>query len=364
MPDLVGMGAAMTLKLNYYRLLGRSGLRVSPLALGTMTFGADWGWGADQREARRQFDFYAEAGGNFIDTANLYTNGTSERLVGEFAAMERDKFVIATKFALNTQPGDPNAGGNGRKNLITSLEDSLRRLKLDYVDLYWVHAWDALTPVEEWMRALDDQVRLGKVRYLGVSDMPAWKVSQAATLAQLRGWAPLIALQIEYSLVERSAERELLPMAHELGLGVTPWSPLAQGVLTGKYSAADLNSAPTAHADKEGRYGRNVANGRLNPRSLSIANEAKAIAAELGVSTAQVAIAWLLAREPSGVPILGARTLEQLRDTTDALAVSLSPTQRERLDRISRIELGFPHDFLANPNVQAMLNGGAVLHKI
>lgn len=348
--------------LNHYRLLGHSGLRVSPLALGTMTFGSDWGWGADAREARRQFDFYAEAGGNFIDTANFYTNGSSERMVGEFAAMERDRFVIATKYSLNTRPGDPNAGGNGRKNLMTSLEDSLRRLKMDTIDLYWVHVWDQHTPMEEWLRALDDAVRAGKVRYIGVSDMPAWKVAEAQTTALLRAWTPLIALQIEYSLVERTVERELIPMAQALRLGVTPWSPLAQGVLTGKYSAADLSAPPSTLGEKEGRYARNVANGRLNPRSLSIANEVKSVAAEQGVSPSQVAIAWLMAQAGVCAPILGARTVDQLKDTLGALRVALTAPQLARLDAASHIELGFPHAFLNNDNVRNMISGGTALY--
>jgi len=351
----------MSSALNHYRLLGRSGLRVSPLALGTMTFGTDWGWGADMRDARRQFDAYAQAGGNFIDTANLYTDGSSERMLGEFAAMDRDRFVIASKFTLNTRPADPNAGGNGRKNLVTSLEDSLRRLKMDYVDLYWVHAWDQLTPVEEWMRALDDMVRAGKVRYLGVSDMPAWKVAQAQTQALLRGWSPLIALQIEYSLLERTVERELLPMAREFGLGVTPWSPLGQGVLSGKYSTADLQAAPSALAEKEGRFARNIASGRANPRSLAIAAECQAIGSELGVSAAQVAIAWLLAQPGVCAPIVGARTLDQLNDNLAALAVELSEAELARLDSVSRVTLGFPHDFLNLDSVRQLISGG---HKL
>jgi len=348
--------------LNHYRLLGRSGLRISPLALGTMTFGSDWGWGADSREARRLFDFYAEAGGNFIDTADFYTSGSSEKMVGEFAAMERDRFVIATKYSLNTRPGDPNAGGNGRKNLVTSLEDSLRRLKTDYVDLYWVHAWDQVTPVDEWLRGLDSAVTAGKVRYIGVSDMPAWKVAQAHTMAELRGWSPLIALQIEYSLVERTVERELVPMARDLGLGVTPWSPLAQGVLTGKYSAADLSASSASLAEKEGRYARNLSNGRLNPRTLRIANEAKAIALELNVSTSQVAIAWLLAQPGVSAPILGARTLDQLKDTVGALKLTLDANQLARLHAVSQVELGFPHEFLRNDYVRNMLTGGTALY--
>ncbi|HXR09254.1 MAG TPA: aldo/keto reductase, partial [Candidatus Acidoferrales bacterium] len=217
-----------------YKLLGKSGLRVSELCLGTMTFGEDWGWGANQDESKAIFDAFAAAGGNFIDTADGYTNGTSEKFVGEFVGSERERFVIATKFSFNSHPGDPNAGGNHRKHMVEALHGSLQRLGTDYVDLYWMHAWDELTPVEEVMRALDDLVRAGKVLYVGISDAPAWWIARANTLAEWRGWTPFIGLQIEYNLIARTPERELLPMAAALGLGVTAWSPLASGWLTGK----------------------------------------------------------------------------------------------------------------------------------
>ncbi|WP_343715635.1 aldo/keto reductase, partial [Inquilinus sp.] len=229
-----------TLSLDHYRLLGRSGLRVSPLALGAMTFGTDWGWGADEAEVRRIVDAYVDRGGNFIDTANQYTEGTSERLVGKFAADRRDRLVIATKYTLPLRHGDPNAGGNHRKSLVRSVESSLQRMRTDYIDLLYLHAWDFTTPVEEILRAMDDVVRAGKVLYVAISDAPAWQVARMQTIADLRGWSPLIALQIEYSLIERTVERDLIPMARELGLGVIPWSPLASGVLTGKYGRADL----------------------------------------------------------------------------------------------------------------------------
>jgi aryl-alcohol dehydrogenase-like predicted oxidoreductase len=230
------------LSLDSYRLLGRSGLRVSPLALGTMTFGTDWGWGSDRDEAKRILDAYLDRGGNFIDTANKYTNGTSERLIGELVGDRRERLVLATKYTLTMRPGDPNAGGNHRKNMVRSVEASLERLKTDYIDLLYLHAWDATTPVEEILRAMDDLVRAGKVLYVGISDTPAWQVSRMQAIADLRGWAPLVALQIEYSLIERTVERELIPMAQEMGLGVIPWSPLASGVLTGKYTRADLDA--------------------------------------------------------------------------------------------------------------------------
>src|SRR6266478_5672185 len=218
-----------------YKLLGNSGLRVSELCLGTMTFGEDWGWGASPEESRKVYDTFLEAGGNFIDTANVYTNGTSEQLLGEFMAGHRDRVVLATKYT-NAAPGnDPNAAGNHRKNMMQSVESSLKRLRTDYIDLYWLHIWDQITPIEEVMRGFDDLVRQGKILYAGVSDMPAWTVARANTLAELRGWTSFVGLQIEYSLVERTVERELIPMSKALSLGVLAWSPLAKGVLSGKY---------------------------------------------------------------------------------------------------------------------------------
>ena len=344
--------------LNHYRLLGKSGLRVSPLALGTMTFGTDWGWGADIAESRRQLDLYAERGGNFLDTANFYTEGTSETILGDLLTGQRDKFVLATKYTLSMGEGDPNAGGNHRKSLQQNLNASLKRLNTDYIDLLWVHMDDGITPLEETMRALDEVVRQGKVLYVGISDMPAWRVARANTLAEWRGWSPFVGLQIEYSLAERTPERDLIPMARELGLGVTPWSPLAQGVLSGKYTQSDLDgdSAPG-----EGRHERNKTNGRLNARTLAIANEAKAIAAELGASTVQVALAWLLAQPGVVSPIVGARTSAQLEDSLGCFDVNLSPEHLARLDAVSKIELGFPHDFLRQETVQRFVRGGTTI---
>ncbi len=232
----------MTRSLDTYRLLGRSGLRVSPLALGAMTFGTESGWGADADESRQLFDMYVDRGGNFIDTANSYSDGSSERLVGEFARGRRDQLVLATKYSCWTRRGDPNSAGNHRKSMVASVEQSLERLQTDYIDLLYLHLWDAMTPVEEILRAFDDLVRSGKVLYVGISDTPAWQVSRMQVIAELRGWSPLVALQIEYSLIERTGERDLIPMAREMGLGVLPWSPLAKGVLTGKYSPADIGN--------------------------------------------------------------------------------------------------------------------------
>src|SRR3954467_12466780 len=285
--------ATMTnnLSLDTYRLLGRSGLRVSPLALGAMTFGTDWGWGADERDARRIFDAYVDRGGNFIDTANQYTNGTSERFVGEFAGDRRERLVIATKYTLTTRPGDPNAGGNHRKSMLRSVEESLKRLKTDYIDLLYLHVWDFTTPVEEIMRAMDDLVRAGKVLYVGISDTPAWQVARMQTIADLRGWSPLIALEIEYSLIERTVERDLIPMARELGLGVIPWSPLASGVLSGKYSRKDLEIGDGSAAAIGTRKDIAASNGALTERGLAIAEIVKTVAKEIGKTPAQVALA-------------------------------------------------------------------------
>jgi aryl-alcohol dehydrogenase-like predicted oxidoreductase len=335
-----------------YRLLGNSGLRVSQAALGTMTFGEDWGWGAPKEESLRVYNAFREAGGNFIDTANVYTNGASETFLGEFVKGHRQSMVLATKFT-NAVPGnDPNAAGNQRKSMVQSVEASLKRLQTDYIDLYWVHIWDGLTPVEEVMRALDDLVRQGKVLYVGISDAPAWWIAQANTLATLRGWSPFVGLQIEYSLVERSVERELIPMAEALRLGVTAWSPLAGGILTGKYHG---------HGPAEG--------GRMSSEMLKefipeekktepIVVAVKSVAKETGRSMAQVALAWLRHRSVPVIPIIGARKLPQLKDNLASLELSLTADQLKTLDEASRIELGFPQEMFARELVRGLRSGG------
>ncbi|HEX7149000.1 MAG TPA: aldo/keto reductase, partial [Actinomycetota bacterium] len=302
-----------------YRLFGRSGLRVSELALGTMTFGTDWGWGADRDECRKMFDTYAEAGGNFVDTANNYTNGTSERIVGELVAADRDHFVVATKYSLSTRPDDPNAGGNHRKNLVRALEASLERLGTDHVDLLWVHMWDGMTPVSEVVRALDDLVRAGKVLYVGASDTPAWVVARAVTLAELRGWAAFCGLQLPWSLADRSVERELLPLAAALDLAVTPWGVLESGELTGKYltTAQPGGGAALEPAAGQGQPTRSRPE-HVSPRVNQLAGEVVAVAAELGRPPAQVAISWVRQQEPVWgapvIPVVGARSAAQLAD--------------------------------------------------
>jgi aryl-alcohol dehydrogenase-like predicted oxidoreductase len=263
-----------------YKLLGKSGLRVSEICLGTMTFGTEWGWGADKKESRKMFDTYLENGGNFIDTANRYTEGTSEKFLGEFIGDIREQVVLATKYTLFMREGDPNSAGNHRKSMIQSLESSLRRLKTDYIDLYWVHAWDHMTPVEEVMRVLDDAVSAGKILYIGISDTPAWIVSQANTLAELRGWTSFVGLQIEYSLLERTVERELLPMARAFDMAVTPWGAIGGGVLTGKYSKENRRKSSTQRYSDDGQLDR------LNERSLALADEVVKIAEEAGCSPA------------------------------------------------------------------------------
>ena len=335
-----------------YRLLGKSGLRVSQLCLGTMTFGEDWGWGSSKDESRQILDAFFEAGGNFIDTANVYTNGTSESLLGEFLKGDRDRAVLATKYT-NAMPGtDPNAGGNQRKNMMRSVEASLKRLQTDYIDLYWLHIWDKITPLDEVMRGFDDLVRQGKILHAGVSDMAAWAVARASTLAELRGWTPFVGLQIEYSLIERTVERELIPMAEALGLGVTAWSPLAGGVLTGKY--VEGKAEADARMNSEMMKGFN----RDDERARRVVSEVQAVARDVGRSTAQVALAWLRQRPVPIIPIVGARRLEQFRDNLACLDLKLDEPQVARLDAASHIELGFPHDFYGRDLVKRLVYGG------
>jgi aryl-alcohol dehydrogenase-like predicted oxidoreductase len=331
-----------------YKLLGKSGLRVSELALGTMTFGEDWGFGANIEESRRIFDAFVQAGGNFIDTACNYTNGTSEKFIGEFIQGNREQFVIATKYSLTTRRNDPNGGGNHRKNLVQTIEGSLKRLNTDYIDLLWLHAWDFMTPVEEVMRALDDLVRAGKVLYVGISDTPAWIVSQANTLAMLRGWTPFIGLQVEYNLLQRAPERDLLPMARAFDIGVTAWAPIAGGALTGKY-LDDQAKNETKRLAPESK--------RINDVNSKIAMEVVKIANEIERTPAQVALNWV--RQQSGVmiPLIGARKESQMIDNLGVVEFKLSKEHLHRLDEVSKIELGFPHNFLSSDPVRNALFG-------
>lgn len=343
--------------LDDYRLLGRSGLRVAPVALGTMTFGTEWGWGADKLEARRIYDTYRARGGNFLDTAGNYTNGTAEEWLGEFTSADRDALVLASKYTVLRRPADPNSGGNHRKNMVASVEASLRRLRTDYLDLLYLHMWDDRTPPEEILRAMDDLVRSGKVLYLGISNTPAWQVARMQTIADLRGWNPLIALQLEHNLAERTGEHDMLPMARELGLGAIAWSPLAGGVLAGKYSSADLPSTTRLPTVATSRRELITAGGGLDERTLTIADTVSRLADRLGCSSARVALAWTLAQSEITAPILGVRTLAQLEDNLGALTLNLDDEHLRLLDAASTPTAGYPHSALARPLAQRSIFG-------
>lgn len=330
-----------------YKLFGKTGLRVSELCLGTMTFGTEWGYGADKEESKRIFDVYAQAGGNFLDTANRYTEGTSERFLGEFIQSDRHHFVVSTKYTLRDQTGDPNLAGSHRKNMMRSVEASLKRLNTDFIDVLWVHAWDHLTPVDEVLRGLDDLIRSGKVLYLGVSDTPAWVVSMSNVMAELRGWTAFAGLQVEYSLLQRTVERDLFPMAQHFGMSVTPWGAIGGGALTGKY----LQGA-------SGRLAENSA--RRSTRSNEIAAKVLEVAARLGVEPAQVAINWTRQQNPGlqVIPLVGARTATQLESTLACLNFTLDAKSMEELDAASAVPKGFPHEFLAGDGVRELVYGG------
>jgi len=338
--------------LDHYVTLGRSGLRVSPLCLGTMTFGEEWGWGCDVATSAQILDAYMDRGGNFLDTANMYTKGHSEKIIGDHVCREaskRDRTVIATKFMSAMRIGDPNSGGAGRKAIISACEESLRRLQTDYIDLYWLHFWDHFTPIEETLRAMDDLVRTGKVRYVGFSDTPAWKCAEAQTIATLRGYERIVALQIEYSLIERSVEDELMPMARSMGMGVTPWSPLKGGILTGKYRR---DSMP-----EQGRYGADSRH--MNERTFTIVDQLVRIGEEVGASPAQVALAWVQSRPGVDSTIIGARRMSQLQDNLGAIDVALRDEHARALDEASVREPIFPQSFL--PGVSNIFMGGTTI---
>jgi aryl-alcohol dehydrogenase-like predicted oxidoreductase len=327
--------------LNHYVTLGRSGLKVSPFCLGAMTFGQEWGFGTDEATAKRLMDRFIERGGNFIDTANIYTGGHSEKIIGDHIgrdAAKRDRVVIATKFSGNMHRGDPNGGGANRKSIFANCEASLRRLQTDYIDLYWLHWEDAFTPIEETIGALNALVQAGKVRYIGFSDTHAWKVARAQTIAELRGWAPLIALQIEYSLLERTVEGELIPMAQALGLGVTPWSPLRSGVLSGKYSRDNMKAESAGRADWVAR--------NANEKTFQVLDALKDVARKRETTPARVAIAWVASRPGVTSPILGVRTEAQLDDNLAAIDVTLAPEDIAALNAVTKPTLNFPTGFL------------------
>lgn len=329
-----------------YKLLGRSGLKVSELCLGTMGFGTETGWGADKETSFRIMESFANAGGNFLDTANRYQNGTSEKIIGEFVSQrDRDFFVIATKYSLYDNLTNPNASGNNRKNMMRSVDASLKRLNTGFIDLLYLHIWDHLTPIDEVMRGLDDLVKSGKVNYIAISDTPAWVVAKANTMAELMGWSQLVALQVEYSLIQRTPERDLIPMAQHFGMTVTPWAPLAGGALTGKYLKGDTGRI------KEGSK-------RLNERSISITKEVMAIAEELGVEPSHVALKWTMQKGFSSIPVVGATKLSQLQENLKTIDVILTGDHIKRLDAISDFELGFPGDFYKEDGVRLGNFGG------
>lgn len=328
------------------KLFGQSGLRVSELCLGTMGFGTEWKWGCDKEQSKQIFDAFANAGGNFIDTANRYTEGTSEKYVGDFIAKDRDHFVVATKYSLRDRTGDLNFVGNHRKNLMRSVKDSLWRLNTDYIDVLWVHAWDSWTPTEEIMKGLEDLISRGMVHYIGISDTPAWVVSQANTMAQLRGWNQFVGLQIEYSLIQRTVEAELLPMAKAYGMTVTPWAPLAGGALTGKYLKGEKGRLPESSS-------------RLGDRATAIAKKVVEVAEQLGVTPGQLAINWTRQHKgQSVIPIVGATKVSQIEDVLGCLKVEIPAVAMKQLNEVSQIELPFPQKFLREPGVLDVLYGG------
>ena len=341
--------------LDSYITLGRSGLRVSPLCLGAMTFGEDNGWGSSVEESEQILDRFVELGGNFIDTANGYTKGHSETIIGDHVGHDpakRDRLVIATKFSSNLYPGDPNGGGSGRKSIVAACEQSLRRLRSDYIDLYWLHNWDVHTPIDETLAALEDLVRAGQVRYIGVSDTPAWKVAQANVTAHFRGWSPFVGLQIEYSLLERTVEAELVPMAAELGLGITPWSPLKSGALSGKYTR---KNAGELKADRGARV-------PLDEKTYALVDELEVIAKAHDATVAAMALAWVQAQPGVTSTIIGARRMTQLEDNVKALDVKLTAEELAHLGKLSKPTLGFPQNM--QPMFPAIHNGGTKINGV
>ncbi|MGI9290316.1 MAG: aldo/keto reductase, partial [Gammaproteobacteria bacterium] len=337
-----------------YKILGRSGLRVSELCLGAMTFGEELGMGANKEVSGQIYEAFREAGGNFIDTANIYTRGTSERMLGEFVAGDRSDVVIASKYSMSTNPQDPNAGGNNRKNMTQALEATLDRLNTDYLDIYWVHGWDQVTRIDEVMRALDDMVRAGKVLHVGVSNFPAWLISAGNTLAAERGWTPFTAVQMHYNLVERSIETDFFDLCEAQDMAILPWSPLAAGLLTGKF-----NPDAEKQADEDARLKNAAYAARLLAEDrIRIAEGLVELARAAGCTPSQLALAWLLQR-PRGtvIPILGARKLEQFRDNIGCLDIELNQTQIEALEALNPLINPYPASLFETDFYRAMLHG-------
>jgi aryl-alcohol dehydrogenase-like predicted oxidoreductase len=343
------------MSLKQYVTLGRSGLRVSPLALGTMTFGTEWGWGSEPAVAHQVFDRYIEQGGNFIDTADAYTMGKSEELLGQFIAERglRERIVLATKFTFNADPSNPNAGGNGRKNIYRALEGSLRRLKTDYIDVYWMHVWDMVTPVEEVLSTLNDLVRAGKIRHFGFSDVPAWYVARAHTIAEYEGKEHAIALQLEYSLVERNIGREHVPVAQELGIGICPWSPLAGGFLSGKYKREGNTGRGDGRLD-QAKFAQLF--DRFNEHNWRVLDAVLDVAKQLDKKPAQVALNWAASQPGITSTIIGASNLSQLEDNLGAIEFTIPAELRKRLDDASAIEIFHPYTFFG-PAIQNRVMG-------
>jgi aryl-alcohol dehydrogenase-like predicted oxidoreductase len=351
------------MSLQDYVTLGRSGLRVSPFSLGTMTFGTEWGWGSEEAQARQIFDRYVDQGGNFVDTANLYTGGKSEQMVGKFISEKklRDRIVLATKFTFNTEQGNPNTGGNGRKNIYQALEASLRRLQTDYIDLYWLHAWDLVTPAEEVVSTLNDLVGHGKIRYYGFSDTPAWYAARAQTLAEKEGKERLIALQLEYSLVERNIEREHIPVSQELGIGVCPWSPLAGGFLTGKYKREGESGKGEGRLETT-KGSSNPAFNKFSERNWRIHDVLSDVAKRINKPPAQVALNWVITQPGVTSTIIGATKLAQLNDNLQAADITIPAELRKRLDEVSAPEAIQPYTFFGQ-DIQPMVTGGTSVRK-
>jgi aryl-alcohol dehydrogenase-like predicted oxidoreductase len=333
-----------------YTLLGRSGLRVSELCLGTMTFGGEGSFGSGKAESKKVFDSFVKAGGNFLDTANIYTGGNSEKLLGEFVGKDREQFVIATKYTMSTNPLDPNASGNHRKNMMQAVHASLKRLNTDYIDLLWVHAWDKYTPIEEMMRGLDDLVRQGKVFYVGASDMPAWAAASANTMADLNGWSAFVGLQLEYSLIERTIEREYFEMAKTFDLTICPWSPIGGGVLTGKYNGKNLKDSRFC---EKGLWTSKY----ITEHNLDVAKAVVTLATELGKTPAQIALNWVRQKYARIIPIIGAKNVAQLDDNLGCLNFTLTETQMKELDQANPLSLSFPQDFLRSDMLRQTLYG-------
>ena len=343
-----------TMKVNEYVTLGRSGLKVSPICLGAMTFGEDWGWGSSETAAAEIFNKYIEAGGNFIDTADMYVNGKSEEMLGKFVHAQnlRDRLVIATKFTFNGDPGNPNAGGNGRKNIYRALESSLRRLKMDYVDLYWLHSWDMVTPAEEVLLTMNDLIREGKIRYFGLSDVPAWYVAKMQTLADLRLMNQIVALQLEYSLIERNIEREHIPAAQNLGIGVCPWSPLAGGLLSGKYKRDSNGVEGRLNATKD-----NPVFNKFTERNWRILDTLLDVANKMGKPPAEVALSWVFRRPGVTSTLIGATKISQLESNMSAIELEIPPALMDQLNAASELEQIHPYVFFS-PTMQSMITGG------